>query len=417
MVNVEWALAGCCVAVAAALLSLAPQVQPDTASYLAHAPERAPLYPLLLDAFRTLFSGGAAFFWLARFQAACIVAAGGFFAMRVGRALDLGNSWRYALFLLLVLPGFKFSSIMLSEPLSYVLLLAFWAVFAREIMAPGNRPSFWLPLLCALSLLLRPQAIFLPVLYGLYLFGRLAARRDRASLVATGLLLVCLAGSTVLRGTDNAMRNGSFSMASSSGSHLLASLLYISIPEDAGAIADPAARELFTRSLAQAEALGLTRRQWDLSRSHFDQSLVRLVFEVVRPNLAGLLPQGLPAAEEARRGEALALGAAVDLILHSPMAFAGLLARKVYDGQPFYHALVALTGALAFSLWRRSRPAGLYALAALQSCLSYGIVLVAGVYALRYLLPADAILLALALAVGGGIHRAPRAPCPRQDAA
>jgi len=129
-----------------------------------------------------------------------------------------------------------------------------------------------------------------------------------------------------------------------------------------------------------------------------------LVFEVVRPTLAEFVgPEaGGGPAGQALLQDKLAMSAAVPLLKHMPLRFLGLLARKAYDGQPFYYALVLITGALALAhgLGSGSRPAQLYALAALHSCLSYGVILLAGVYSLRYILPAEAILLALAVAVG-----------------
>lgn len=387
----------CSVAAAVALLALPPEVQPDTVSYIEHYPERAPLYPYLLDLFG---AGAAAQVWLARVQAASLVAASAFFALRVGRALSLSVPWRHVLFLMLALPGLKFAAVLLAEPLAYTLVIVFWTFLAEEVLSGRDRRA-WLCALCGLGLLLRPQFLFLPVFLGIFLLARAACRRDRASLIGLALLALVMAGAVVLRGAENQARHGIFSSASSGGVHLLSSLLYIAQPEDAGAIADPAARRLFLRSLELAEAKSLTRRHWAMSRSHFDESLVPLVFDVVRPGLGEVLPPGLPAAEAALRGDRLAMSAATSLLAHMPGRFAALLARKVYDGQPFYYALVVISGvvALAHGLAAGSRPAQLYALAALHSCLSYGVILFAGVYSLRYLLPAEAILLALAVAV------------------
>lgn len=403
-VMATWLLSACAVAVAATLLSLPPLQHPDTASYLAHSPERAPLYPLIIDVFQAVFAQSA-FLWLARFQAACLLAAGIWFALRVGRLLGLGASWRLGMFLILCAPGLKFSSAILAEPLSYALLIAFWALLAGEALCGRSGSSPWLAFLCAVALLLRPQAIFLPVTYGLYLLGRLPFQPRRSVIAALALLLFALAGGLGLRGADNAWRNGSYSTASSGGVHLLASVLYISDEADQEALADPRARELFTRSLAKAEALGFTRRHWDMGRSHFDVSMERLVFDIVRPVLSDLLPATGTVATQAEQADGLALKTAKTLIWHKPLDFAALLARKVYDGQPFYYALLVLAGCFALAFRRTVPAAGLFALAVLQSCLSYGVILLAGVFSLRYLLPADAIALAVALALGGVLRQ------------
>lgn len=391
-----------CLATAAALLALPPEIQPDTASYLGHSPERAPLYPYLLDLFRALFSEGMPV-WLARLQTASLVAASAFFSIRVGRALGLGLLWRCLLFLMLSLPGLKFAAVLLTEPLGFSLLIVFWALLAEDVLL-GRSRCVWLCLLCGLGLLLRPQLLFLPVFLGLLLLGRTFCRRDRASLASLALLALVMVGAVALRGADNQMRYNTFSTASSGGIHLLSSLLYIADPADAAAIREPAACELFLAALAKAEARQLTRAHWDKSRSHFDVAMEGLVFEVVRPTLAEFVgPEaGGSSAGQALLQDRLAMSAALPLLKNMPDRFIGLLARKVYDGQPFYYALVVITGALAlaYGLGSGARPAQLYALAALHSCLSYGVILLAGVYSLRYILPAEAILLALAVAVG-----------------
>ena len=406
---VSWttvALAACSVATAVALLALPPEIQPDTASYLAHSPERAPLYPYLLDLFRALFGPGpGAWVWLARLQTASLAAASAFFARHLGRALDLSLAWRNALFLLLALPGLKFAAVLITEPLGYVLLIVFWALLAEQVLTGRDR-RLWLCALCGLGLLLRPQFVFLPVFLGVILFVRALYRRDGASLVGLALLALVLAGVVALRGAETQARHGAFSTASSGGVHLLSSLLYIAEAGDAAAIPDPAARELFLDTLSRAQARRLTRASWDKSRAHFDVAMEGLVFDVVRPAL-GLRVAAADAgpAGQARLEDSLAMSVAAPLLEHMPGRFIGLLARKFYDGQPFYYALIVIGGllALARSLRAGSRPCLLFAMATLHSCLSYGVILLAGVYSLRYILPAEAILLAVAVAVGGAL--------------
>jgi len=397
------AMTACSVATAMALLALPPEIQPDTSSYLAHSPERAPLYPYLLDLFRALFGQGAgAWTWLARAQTASLAAACAFFAQRLGRALGLSLAWRHALFLLLALPGLKFAAALLTEPLGYVLLLVFWALLAEQVLTGRDR-RVWLCAFCGLGLLLRPQFVFLPVFLGVILLLRALFRRDGASLVGLALLALVLAGVVAVRGAENQARYGTFSTASSGGVHLLSSLLYIAAAGDAAAIADPVARQLFLDALAQAQARRLTRATWDKSRAHFDVAMEGLVFDVVRPALS----QRVAAADaglagQARLEDSLAMSAAAPLLAHMPGRFIELLARKFYDGQPFYYALIVMGGLLALGQGLRdgSRPCLLFAMATLHSCLSYGVILLAGVYSLRYILPAEAILLAVAVAVG-----------------
>jgi hypothetical protein len=393
----------CCLACAGLLLALPPELQPDTASYLSHSPERGPVYPYLLDLFLRLFGQGTGYTLLARFQAAGLLVASAFFAHQVGRALGLGTGWRQVLFLMLALPGLKFASVLLTEPLGYALLIIFWAVFAGQVIEAATARRDWLlAALCGLCLLLRPQMIFLPAFLGLVLLLRCTLQRDRAAFLGLAALLLCLAGATLLRGLDNQSRHGSFATASSGGVHLLSSLLYIAQAEDAAAITDPEARSLFLAANAKAEAAGLTRRQWDHSRAHFDMCMDKLVFEVVRPSLTEALPKDLSPAQAALGADKLAMSAALPLLSHMPGRYMILLARKVYDGQPFYYALALISGGLALALALRtgSAPAQLYAWAVLHSCLAYGVVLLVGVYSLRYILPSEAILLALAVGVG-----------------
>jgi len=394
--------AACSVALALVLLAVSPEVQPDTGSYLGHSPERAPLYPYILDAFLALFGEGSAFAWLARTQAACLIAACAFLATRVGRALALDVPWRHVLFLILALPGLKFVAVILTEPLGYALLVVFWTLLAEEVLTARATHSWKLSALCALGLLLRPQLLFLPALLGVFWVAQALVRRDGASLVRLGVLLLCLGAVMGIRGGENQLRHGSFSTASSGGIHLLSSLLYIAVPADAAAIHEPAAREFFLDTLARAEARHLTRAHWDKSRAHFDVAMERIVFDVVRPAFKEHVALKVGQAGQAQFEDRLAMSAAVPLLVHMPGRYLVLLARKAYDGQPFYYALVVLTGALALAHGLRagSRPALLFAMAALHSCMSYGVILLAGVYSLRYILPAEAILLALTLAVG-----------------
>ena len=61
-----------CAGAVLGLVSLPPVLQPDSAGYIARSVERGVIYPLILDAFRSLF-GGAYLVWTARIQGLCIV--------------------------------------------------------------------------------------------------------------------------------------------------------------------------------------------------------------------------------------------------------------------------------------------------------------------------------------------------------
>ncbi len=305
---------------------------------------------------------------------------------------------------MLALPGLKFASAILTEPLGYVLLILFWMLFSEEVLQPSSRRPWPLPVLCGVCLLLRPQLVYLPVFLGLCLLVRLVTQRDRFSVASLVLLTVCLAGATGLRGLDNVQRNGGFTTASTGGVHLLASLVYVAIPEDAQAFEDALSRRIFQAALLRAEAAHYTRQHWGMSRAHFEEVMPNLV-----PLVYGAVVEALPmqnsAALSVAATERWSSSLGLRLLAHMPSRYAAFLSRKFYDGQPFYYALLGLSGALALglSLQVGSRPALLYALASLHSFLSYGVNWLVGGYSLRYLLPADAILLALAAAVGGAL--------------
>lgn len=389
----------CAAGLTLAIFALPVQIHPDSATYLGHAQHRPPLYPYILDLFRAAFGEPDALAWVARLQVLAIAGAALLFSCQLTAMAALPALATPVLYLLLVLPGLKFATAILTEPLCYALLLLFWSRLVLEASRPEPGRNWALPALAATALLLRPQFLFLPVFLAVYYLVGLAGKGRRQAAKGLLLLALCLGVSFGLRGLENAQRHGSFAAPSSGAAHLLATLAYVAVPGDERAFADEERRGLLREIVRRGGERGLTQEHWGMSRDHYDTSLNQL--EPLVEEVLALHAQS-PDRREPVSAERLAGSMAVSLLTHMPLRYLGLLARKFYDGQPFYYALVAMAGVLGAVHARRSGGGlgRLLWLAALHSWLSYGVVLATGAYGLRYLMPAEMIFLAVALAVG-----------------
>jgi hypothetical protein len=399
-------LALACAGALVALILRAPVLQPDSAGYIAHSPERGVVYPAILDVLRYFFGDGY-LAWTARIQGLGIGAAAFYFVQGVGARLGLGANWRMMLFALLTLPSLYFSSQILAEPLAYAGLMCYWALLLEDFYAPHTRRSLGLCVLCVFLWLLRPQLVYLLVFHGLWRAGLWLGQRSRANLLQLGALVLALVLGAQLQGAVRQAWTGNAKAVPPVGAHMLSTLLYISAPEDAALFVDPVQREIFTEALGQAEANGRTLRQWDTTACHYTNSLTWMYTNVVRPlcNAAAQRELGAPGAEAVARGDRLALVMALRLALAHPVNYGKLMARKLYDAQPMFALLSVCLAVLGLAHAHRTgqREGVFYALVTVQLCLCYALFLPLGGMERRYTFLAESFQVVWAVALGAGM--------------
>jgi 4-amino-4-deoxy-L-arabinose transferase-like glycosyltransferase len=104
--------------------------------------------------------------------------------------------------------------LVLSETLSYVLIVTLFLALAGYLRTGRTSVALWVGLLSAAAILTRPIFIFLPVVLALVLALRaLRLGRLRADLLPVGVILATAYGAVVLYMSGNALANGYFGLS------------------------------------------------------------------------------------------------------------------------------------------------------------------------------------------------------------
>ena len=255
--------------------------------------------------------------------------------------------------------------------------------------------------------MLRPQLVYLLVFHGLWRAGLWLGERSRRNLLQFGALALALLLGLQLQSAVRQAWTGDAKAVPPIGAHMLSTLLYIAAPEDAALFADPTEREVFTKTLALAEANGRTWRQWDTTACHYTNSLTWIYTNAVRPLCTSAAQSGLASSkiEATAKGDRLALIMALRLAAAHPVNYAKLMARKLYDAQPLFALLsVCLTALGLAHAHRTGQKEGIfYALVTLQLCLCYALFLPLGGMERRYTFLAESFQIVWAVALGAGL--------------
>lgn len=104
--------------------------------------------------------------------------------------------------------------LVLSETLSFWLIVTLFLAFAGYLRTPRLSGAIWVGLLSAAAILTRPVFIYLPALLALVLAARaVRLRRVRVELLPLGVLLATAYGAVVLYMASNALANGYFGLS------------------------------------------------------------------------------------------------------------------------------------------------------------------------------------------------------------
>lgn len=382
------------------LLAQQPVLHPDSHSYLTPNISRGPVYPLFLEALRLLFpeaplQAAVACQTLIAFGSTLVLAA------TLRRYLGVPALAAQLCQILLALPLLKFAPSILSESLAYALFLGFAAAWLRHARSALPGPALAAILLACLAVLNRPPFLYLYAFLTLFFLRRALLPDARKMALILAVLTLAAAGGTVLtRSAYNFWRFGVFEQHSAVGHNLLATQLYIAHPADRLALATEEERHFFDLALAEVDRLGLSQRQWDQRRDHYDTSMTTIYFDVL--GAAYQRAFGTEAADPVRQ-DAFYRNLGAQLAARNLKGHVLLMCRKLYDGQLFFLAQTFLLGGLcALALLRGLVPAvfetGLWT--CVLTLLNYATILPGALLAMRFTFYTDVLQLVMTLALG-----------------
>lgn len=393
-----------------ALALLGPQIERDTASYIADSPFRPPLLPLYLDVLHLLFGRGFLYAAVAG-QAALGFASSLLLANRISTLAGSTAPGRWLVSTILLWPQLEHARWILSESLAYSFLcLTVW--FSLEPFVRGMRWRAAAGTCVALALLLMTRVQFAPmVLVGalVVVVGLVRLRSGRDRLLVLG---AAVGAALLVVGTQAAYTKATLgypSRVAATGVQLLTVLAYVSVPADAQHITDPSAR-MFTDSLMaelkKKRLLSAQRREMSVAR-HFSYAVIcnRTLIPLYRRLFSGTDENALWVSMDK-----LTTRAAVALLRTGWRRYLHHMAILILQTQRYFGVLAALLVGCGVELARRSSTRGLGVLLAGSAVFWwFNVISVTAVQypQLRYTFYFDTLVIAGILA---GLSRSDRPP-------
>ncbi len=334
------------------LLAQGAQISRDTSSYMRGDVFRTPLYPIYLWALQGIFGSAAptAAFVLQLLFGLAIV---GWFVLFVRRLFDL-PSWLLHVItvLLLLLPYWgplRVGNQILTEGLAYPLFLLTAAHLIRAVVERNVRAFLLFCLFTTLSVLNRPQFMFLYPIGALALLWMCVQRpssQRRAMLVLSfaAVLVVSWLGDR----TYHAVRHDAFVSVPFTGVQLFAGVLYIAPPERAkhlqgkdASFFDEVHRKATEKHLLVADSPFRTGFL-DYTK-HYGASYSRLVWQVILPSVRDRYFDGhaLRPADYVSADRIL-VSMSIRLIRADPKGFLRFYAANLLGGMGLPFALLTL---------------------------------------------------------------------------
>lgn len=384
-------------------------IHPDSASYITGSMQRGPVYPLFIQLFQFLlpFCALAA---VAATQTLLALGSAALLAYAMHRHLDTDSIVSHLVFLVLAAPLLKFGNSILSEALAYSLFLSFLATWLGHARCKDVRSACATIILACLAVLNRQPFLFLYIFLILYfLHDAMTGSKKRRALFFTALVLCSIGATGLARNTYNYLTFGIFGQHSAVGSNLLATQLYISEPTDIAYFDDPEQRSFFKTVSEIIEQRKLSKKNWDLTRDHYDLSMTKIYFEVLGQSYEPLVHSGAikPAQGVANPVEMDGFFTKVGLVLlrHNIADFLLLLCRKLYDGQLFFLLQTTILTALCLvAQAQKPSPArAVYVWVSLLTLLNYAVILPGALLAPRFTFYTDVAQLAFTLAAGSAL--------------
>jgi len=237
--------------------------------------------------------------------------------------------------------------VILSEPLSYSLLLLLLASLCAYLARPGCTRGLAMVACLTLLVLARPASVVFTAVIGCVWFWH--RRRDGLGIACwrAGSLAVLFMGAIALHCTWNRMQHGHFRQHAFTGMNLMTTALEVADPDDAGAFADP--------SLSRYAQLVIGKAR-ETRRIPFDAGAADAnCWQIAVP--AYTVVYGASAEEEPFEADEVLTCVARTIIRRHPREFFELAWSSFRSGfwRTWIHVPLLLTGAAAFGLFWRTR--------------------------------------------------------------
>ena len=348
---------GAAAALALLLALRGPGLYPDSASYLAGAPYRPPLYPAFLDVAHLL--GGRLALRLVVFLLALL---GGLSLLwcvdRLRRVLALPRLAALLLLVALAVGQLRFAGDIVSEALAAPLYLCFLTALIEAVVGGERGPLLWAVAWLVLGVLARPQLMFAwPVLLlaaGAWLSRGPPRRPGRASLaLAIAGMVLC---GWLAQHAANLARHGRWDGIHFTGLQLLTPAVYLADRQDLALFTDPEEHRYLATVFADLEARHLfawSRPPRYSQSAFFADAYNDICHEVIEREFKPAAPAGALTIDEWAVLDRLTLGIARRLLARHPARFLGHVAGQAYGYEKSLALLVAGLAALALLFARR----------------------------------------------------------------
>jgi hypothetical protein len=270
----------------------------DTQQYIEKSVIRPPVYPLIMDFFKFIFSPYE-FFALICFQVIFVLISAFYLSRLLWEKFDLHPITFILLHLFLSLPLLSSSVVMgihgeignrlLTEAISYGLFLFAISLLVKALFTSAKENIILFLLLIAILTLIRTQMIFMYIIASLfivYLHLTLKNRRLTIGLITIGIVFFLFAD--MGERLYHKVTNDYFGKVSLNASHMLVGAVYVSDEHALSLISDKQDREVLKRTYDYLE----NRKLLAKNRFEVDRRLV----DLYNDNFATILGYGLMAS-------------------------------------------------------------------------------------------------------------------------
>jgi|GEM_PF-2088039 len=345
-------------AVFAILAAVAPVLSPDSGGYMEGSIFRAPGYPLFLSLCR-LVSGGAYLRVAVVLQTAIAMLGVVWLAVELKRCFRMPVLVFLPVYLALLWPlmpmkgGFIGAQIM-TEALSYGLMLGGVAGFVRYVFSRDIRWFAVFSLFAAGAMLVRPQFIFMPIAGALVAAaGFLHERNIRKAVLPVLLSVSAVCGAISAERGYHLVRHGVFRASPGVGLVSAMNGLFLSDDATASFFSEPGQKALFEQCYAKVKAAGMRSADFKgkgitAYAQFYGDAADPVIWDIVSPSLDDICGAGLPASECVLKKDAAAGAIGKTIISRKRAEFVKLMAYKFLARAPLDYWFF-MAGAFVFA--------------------------------------------------------------------
>ncbi|MCK9364913.1 MAG: hypothetical protein M0P74_15100 [Syntrophales bacterium] len=344
--------------------------QGDSKLYIEKSICRLPLYPLVLEAFKSIF-GVSQLYWLVFFQIIWVLAAATYLSILLKKHFHLPVFAYFIVHFLLVSPllpahrifGGIFGGIgntVMTESLSYGIFLFSFAFLIKNIFQPSYINGIVLIGLCVINSLVRFQFVFMyPVIFMLFGYRYFKDRELKKITILCMVFIICIITANILTRVYHYNVNGRFENFSLTNTFFLTNLLYLAEPSDLNEVAESPQKKILQKIMITLQQKQLTEKY---SKAHdaqfvgyYDKNFNAILWDVLIPQYSNAFANRFSEDDLFFEVERFSKYVLPDLLKKRLMAGVKLTIMKFLDSFNFREGFF-LAVLLVLPVWRFERP-------------------------------------------------------------